>query len=644
MSNLPFPERVLGGQHMVDLGKTGSGKSSAMRVIVEHLLDHNKRVCIIDPKGDWWGLKVAADGKSQSTYPVICFGDFKESRASDVPINESSGRYVAELVATGNRPCVLGFRGWMPAQMLRFWIGTKVKGSPETPGFAQTIFNQNGGELYIVIDEVHNFAPKGKVQDPESARCLHWTNRIMSEGRGLGLIFIIASQRPQKVHNDTLENCETLIAMRVTHPRSREATEEWINAKGDKELGKDVTGSLADLKRGEAWVWSPENDFGPKRVQFPMFGTFDSFAPPQVQKKVNQASWAEVNLDQVREKLASVIAEQKANDPKELKQEVARLKGEISALQRNNGKTQQPAASVRATAVELRAIEQLRAIVEDIMRFTAKITAFGFEQTKINPKQLEQAVQKAVEEVGKQVATASEVRNRDFDALKKEASALLKRMERIVDKTVNISVDVIRAQPPFVLGPGQANPRMPVPASAQTKIPTVSAAPASNVNGDSELSGPERKIMRALGELRSIGKDSPAKNTVAAWAGYSPNGGAFTNPLGALRSKGMVDYPSAGMVALTDEGRAHAGLCEAPTQEELWRRIDETCSGPEQKILQALINNAGAGELSKQVLAEKSGYSPNGGAFTNPLGALRTKGLLDYPRPGMVKAAEWLFL
>lgn len=25
------------------------------------------------------------------------------------------------------------------------------------------------------------------------------------------------------------------------------------------------------------------------------------------------------------------------------------------------------------------------------------------------------------------------------------------------------------------------------------------------------------------------------------------------------------------------------------------------------------------------------------------LGALRTKGFLDYPRPGVVKAAEWLF-
>jgi uncharacterized protein len=322
VSNLPFPEKIL-HQHIATLGKTGAGKSSAMRVIAEHLLDQKKRLCIVDPKGDWWGLKAGADGKSAG-YPIIVFGDCKEPRAQDVPINEHSGPNVAELIATGNRPAIVSFRGWMPAQMLRFWIGTK-----ERPGFAQTLFNKNEGELYVLIDEVHNFAPKGRVMDPDSGKSVHWTNRIMSEGRGLGLTFFIASQRSQKVHNDTLDCCETLNAMRVTHPAAREAIKNWIDGNADPSIGKDVLTTIAGLNRGESWIWSPENDFGPKRIQFPMFQTFDSFAPPQVQKKVSTAGWSEVNLDQVREKLASVIAEAKANDPKELKQEVARLKAEL---------------------------------------------------------------------------------------------------------------------------------------------------------------------------------------------------------------------------------------------------------------------------------------------------------------------------
>ena len=120
MSKLPFPRSIL-AQHMAYLGKTGSGKSSAMRVVAEDLLTNKKRTCIVDPKGDWYGLKSSADGKSAG-FPVIAFGDFKEPQATDIPINPQSGKHVAELIATGNRPCIIGFRGWMPGQMTKFWI------------------------------------------------------------------------------------------------------------------------------------------------------------------------------------------------------------------------------------------------------------------------------------------------------------------------------------------------------------------------------------------------------------------------------------------------------------------------------------------------------------------------------------------
>lgn len=170
--------------------------------------------------------------------------------------------------------------------------------------------------------------------------------------------------------------------------------------------------------------------------------------------------------------------------------------------------------------------------------------------------------------------------------------------------------------------------------------PRTSVTPAE----DGSLTGPETKILRALAELQSIGKEQPTKNMVAAWAGYSPVGGAFGNPIGALRSKGLIDYPQAGVVTLTDSGRDAAPACEAPDQDEIWRRIERTCTGPEQKILRALLDNAGADEISKEDLAAHANYSPIGGAFGNPIGALRTKGLLDYPRQGIVKAADWLFI
>lgn len=584
MSRLPFPERVL-HQHIATLGKTGSGKSSAMRVIAEHLLDKNRRVAIIDPKGDWWGLKSSADGKSAG-YPLIMFGDFKEPQATDVPINDRSGKHVAELIATGNRPCVLGFRGWMPSQLVRFWLG-----------FAPALFNSNEGELYVIIDEVHNFAPKGKIMDPESGKCLHWTNRIMSEGRGLGMTFFIASQRPQKVHNDTLDNCETLIAMRVTHPRSREATEEWINAKGDRDLGKKVLSTLAELKRGEAWVWSPENDFGPERVQFPMFQTFDSFAPPQLQKKVNQAGWSEIDLDQVKQKLASVIAEAKANDPKELKAEIHRLRLEIAK------KPTAQAPAKPATAVDQKAIER---------------------------------------------AVSGALKHRDGEWLQS-----VRNFRRAVEHEIDVRTKHVAAvlhvtafEPPKTARQFEIQPPSNDLPSSPTRViplPRPKPVPAAS-NGDNALKPSEINILSRLVELiECTGQQTVRKEQLAAWASYSPTSSTWTNYLGKLRSSGMIDYPAGGFVSITDAGRASAQPEHvATTSWEMLSRASRVLGGGEGKLLKILHEARDA--MSKNDLAETSGYSPTSSTFTNYLGHMRTLGFIDYPAPGQAKCADWLYL
>lgn len=329
MSRLCIPEESL-HQHLVVLGKTGAGKSSALRHMVEHLLHKKKRVCVVDPKGDWWGLKSSEDGRGPG-YPVIAFGGFKNPKASDIPINSQSGKHVAELIATGNRPCIIGFRGWMTSHMIQFWID-----------FAAGIFNANQGELYLVGDEFHNFAPKGKILDPQAGKCLHWSNRLLSEGRGLGIVCLLASQRPQKVHNDTLTSCETLVAMRVIHAADRQAVADWIDGCGDPKHGKEVLAHLASLPRGFAYVWSPEIGYGPEEVKFPMFTTFDSFAPPQLQKKIGSSGWADVNLEDVKSKMAAAIEEAAANDPKELRKKISDLERQMKA----------PAPTPRAPEVE----------------------------------------------------------------------------------------------------------------------------------------------------------------------------------------------------------------------------------------------------------------------------------------------------
>jgi DNA segregation ATPase FtsK/SpoIIIE-like protein len=572
MSRLPFPERVL-HQHIATLGKTGSGKSSAMRVIAEHLLDKQRRVAIIDPKGDWWGLKSAASGKSAG-YPVIMFGDFKEPRATDVPINDRSGKDVAELIATGNRPCVLGFRGWMPAQLVRFWLE-----------FAPTLFNANEGELYVIIDEVHNFAPKGKIMDPDSGKCLHWTNRIMSEGRGLGLTFFIASQRPQKVHNDTLDNCETLIAMRVTHPRSREATEEWINAKGDRELGKQVLSTLAELKRGEAWVWSPENDFGPSRVQFPMFQTFDSFAPPQLQKKVSQAGWSEIDLDQVKEKLSAVIAEAKANDPKELKAQVAQLRQELAK------KHVVPAPAKSVTVVDQKATERA-------------------------------------------IAAALKTRDREWltslrGLQRKIEGTFAEGVKRLAAEIQSIAYDAPNM--PAIEIPSALVSSLPAPAIPRKPIPLATASDVASSNG--ALGKGEKEILLAAAQCH------PAdRGQLSILTGYKRS--TRNRYIQFLQSKGYVEDKDEKILP-TPKGMAALGpdYTPLPTGRELQQYWLNRLGAGEKHIFAFVLQHVGE-KVNREAIGEATGYQRS--TRNRYIQFLQSRQLLK-PGSGPVEPAEMLF-
>jgi hypothetical protein len=564
---LCIPEKIL-DQHVAVLGKTGAGKSSALRHLAEHLLDRKKRVCIIDPKGDWWGLKFDANGERLKS-PVVTFGNFKEEKATDIPINDRAGREVAQLIASGNRPCVIGFRGWMPAQMTRFWLD-----------FAPALFNANAGELYLFIDEVHNFAPKGRVMDPEAGKSLHWTNRLMSEGRGVGLVCLIASQRPQKVHNDTLTCCESLIAMRVIHAADRQAMKDWIDGCGDPAQGKEMLAQVASLPRGEAYVWSPEIGFGPQRTKFPMFETFDSFAPPQLQKKVSDRGWEGKDLEAIKEKLAKVIEEEKANDPRELKTKISKLHAEIAALTvKGKIREEMPPAPVKIERVE--------------------VAVFDAEARK---EIIELATQCA--DMARSVAKLShDVFHRLDQIDQKKAIVFALKSYRDESRPQNIIGRTVRA-----------------PAQRFTK--------AEMTGGDSGLDANRQKILDvfAMLEQRRI---STNRDTVARWLDLHPTGGRYGTNLGWLRAEGYLDGST-----LTEKGRG-AARSMATGYDAALVPLDE----PQRAIMAVLRNRE---TFTRETLAAALGLHPTGGRFGTNLGRLRTMELI--PERGEIYLTEGAFL
>ena len=68
--------------------------------------------------------------------------------------------------------------------------------------------------VLIVIDEAHNVCP-AEPDGPLIEMATDYAVRIAGEGRKFGLVLLAATQRPQKVHENVVSQCDNLVLMRM---------------------------------------------------------------------------------------------------------------------------------------------------------------------------------------------------------------------------------------------------------------------------------------------------------------------------------------------------------------------------------------------------------------------------------------------
>lgn len=308
----PIPAKAL-EQHIAVLGKTGSGKSYAIRgAAVEPLLDDGARVCIIDPTGAWHGLRSSANG-TRAGYPVVIFG----GSHADLPLGGAHGEAIAEVIGQSSTPSILDTSLMKVSERTRFFAD-----------FADAIMRKNKGPLHLVIDEAHMFMPQGRVADPQSGMMLAAGNNLISGGRSRGLRVIMITQRPAKLHKDSLTQAETLIALRLIAPQDRAAVEAWIEDNASEAKAREIISSLATLKTGQGWIWAPELSVL-ERVTFPKIKTFDSGRAPDGSEPAAKVL-APIDRDAIAAKLTAVSATALADDPKALRKEIADLRRQLA--------------------------------------------------------------------------------------------------------------------------------------------------------------------------------------------------------------------------------------------------------------------------------------------------------------------------
>lgn len=300
-----IPEAAL-ESHIGILGKTGSGKSNAAKVIAEVLMHKGERVCALDPTGTWWGLRLDVAGKKPSRFaPVIFGGDH-----GDIPISRQHGALLGEAIGTSADSAIID------VQQMR--VGERVEFATE---FAEALLRANRGPLHLIVDEAHLFAPQGKVNDPQSGKMVHAFNNLVSLGRGRGLRIVLISQRPAKLHKDALTQVETLVAMRLIAPQDRAAIRDWVGEWADKATGDEIISSLPSLPVGDAWIWAPQLDHL-QRQHFPLAATYDSGT---AQANAAARELPPIDTAKLGEKMDTIRQEAMANDPKRLKARIAEL-------------------------------------------------------------------------------------------------------------------------------------------------------------------------------------------------------------------------------------------------------------------------------------------------------------------------------
>lgn len=129
------------------------------------------------------------------------------------------------------------------------WISEFVVDKIFRDMWAEATTNGLARPVFFVLEEAHNFVPGGQGARSQAAGII---KRIASEGRKFGLFLILVTQRPYKIHGDTLSQCNSQIIMRLTNPQDQLAIKQ-----SSEGISEGLLADLPGLNVGEAVILGP---------------------------------------------------------------------------------------------------------------------------------------------------------------------------------------------------------------------------------------------------------------------------------------------------------------------------------------------------------------------------------------------------
>lgn len=585
MTQHPIPEKAL-DDRLGYVGTAGSGKTYNAGSGVERLLHRKSRVVTVDPLGVWYGLRLDPSGRGRG-FDVVIFG----GPHGDLPLTEHAGALIGETVAGMAESCILDLSE----------LGTKASERRFMLAFLTAFYKHANGEpVHIVFDEADMWAPQ-KLLDREgdAAKLLGMMETIVRRGRVKGFIPWLITQRPAVLSKDVLSQVDGLVAFKLTSSQDRDAIGNWVEGQADKQQWKDIWASLPTLERGHGVIWLPSRGVL-KTAQFPKKATFDSSATPKRGQKVKAgARLKPLNLGKLKERLATVEEQTKANDPVKLKAEIGNLRAEIVKLQREAGATKiDPKALV---AAEKR----------------------GFERAK------SEAVAAAKELLIKAAADIEKYIDPLADTMKDAIHIMRTQTSETLRILVREKQAILPTYKPAPSGPAFTGAAQPGPLQGQRAVlrTPARAKPAAPIaDGEDRPLGAERKPLAALAAVH------PAGMTEAQWAVAAVlkrKGGTWGTYVSRLKMSGRI-VKEGDIWFATEKGIADLGG-QVQTLPPPGPELVEFWAGkiPGVRPMLMALRDGFPHFLDRETLANKCNLAVGGGTFGTYLSRLRGPGLIE---------------
>jgi hypothetical protein len=317
--NLALPADAV-TQTFAFLARRGAGKSYGAMKLAEGMLESDAQIIAIDPVGVWYSLRIAADGKGKG-FDLPILGGLH----GDIPLEPGAGALIADLIVDRGISAVLDVSMFRKNERKQF-----------ATAFAEQLFHrkkERRSPLHFFVEEAQVFVPQfaGSKGEGSDARMLGAFEDLVKLGRNFGIGVTLISQRPQSVNKDALNQTEALFVLQTNGAQERKALENWIVEQGVD--NKKLVDELPSLPIGTAYLWSPSWLRKLEKVKIGKRETYNASATPTSgQERAEPRPLSKAELIEVEQAMSATIARAKADDPKELRKQIAELQRQVKIM------------------------------------------------------------------------------------------------------------------------------------------------------------------------------------------------------------------------------------------------------------------------------------------------------------------------